>query len=292
LNKIKSSKEKFDLLRQSVAPYDVDKVSQVTGIAPDKLKNLANSLARAKSITILCGKEIVSHPQNKEVIDSLYSLLLLTGHWRKQNCGINVLWQDCNSQGALDCGLLPDRLPGFVHVSDEPGRKRIEEIWKVKLPDKPGLNFDQVLTAIHEDKIKALYIMGEDALAKCPDRDYAESALRKVGFLVMQDTSMTETARLADVVLPGASFAEKDGTFTNVERRVQRLRKAFDPLGNSKADWEIVCLLAQLMGYEFDYLSAKDVFDEIAGVSPIYRDMSYEELGETGIQWKLKMRDL
>ena len=291
-NKIKASKEKFDLLRQSVSPYDVDKVSQMTGIASDKVKSLANSLAAAESIIILCGKEVVSHPQNKEIIDSLYSLILLTGHWGKENSGINLLRQDCNSQGTLDCGLLPDRLPGFVHISDESGRKKIEEIWKAQLPVEPGLSFNQILEQILKDKIKALYIMGEDPLAKYPDKDYVESALKKVDFLVVQDTSMTETARLADVVLPGASFAEKEGTFTNAERRVQRLRKAFDPLGNSKADWEIVCLLAQLMGYEFDYPSAKEILDEIARVSPIYGNMSYEELGETGVQWKLKMRDL
>ncbi len=291
-NKIKASKEKFALLRQSVSAYHADKVSQMTGVAPDKVKSLANSLAAAESIMVLCGKEVVSHPQNKKIIDSLYSLILLTGHWGKENCGINLLWQDCNSQGALDCGLLPDRLPGFVHISDESSKKRIEEIWKAQLPDKPGLSFNQILEQIHEDKIKALYIMGEDPLAKYPDKDYVESALKKIDFVVVQDAKMTETARLADVVLLGASFAEKDGTFTNAERRVQRLRRSFDPLGNSKADWEIVCLLAQLMGYEFDHMSAKEIFDEIARVSPIYGNMSYEELGETGIRWKLKMRDL
>ncbi len=290
-DKIETSKEKFDLLRQSVSPYDLDKVSQMTGIASDKVKGLAYSIASTESVIILLGKEIVSHPQNKEVIDSLYSLILLTGHWGKRNCGINPLWQDCNSQGALDCGLLPDRLPGFVHVSDESKRKQIEEILKVKLPDKPGLNFNQILEQIYEDKIKALYVMGEDPLAKYPDKDYVESALRKVDFFVVQDISMTETARLADVVMPTASFAEKDGTFTSVERRVQRVNKAFDPLGNSKADWEIVCLLAQVMGYEFDYLSAKDIFDEIARVSPIYKDVSQERLGDKGIQWKLEKGD-
>jgi formate dehydrogenase alpha subunit len=291
-NKIKASKEKFDLLRQSVSAYDSGKVSQMTGIAPDKVKSLANSLAAAESIIILCGKEVVSHPQNKEIIDSLYSLILLTGHWGKENSGINLLWKDCNSQGALDCGLLPDRLPGFVHVSDEPGRKRIEEIWKAKLPDNPGLDFNQILEGIHENRIKALYIMGEDPLAKYPHRDYAESALKKVDFLVVQDASMTETARLADVVLPGASFAEKDGTFTSAERRVQRLKRAFDPLGNSKVDWEIICLLAQVMGYELEYLSAKEIFDEMVSVLPIYENMTHDEIGQTGIRWKLNMRDL
>ena len=292
LNKIKVSKEEVDGLRQLLLPYDTQKVSQITGITPDRIKGLANSCARAESAIILCGKEIISHPQNKDVIDSLYNLILLTGHWGKEGCGINLLREDCNSQGALDCGLLPDRLPGFVHISDESGRKKIEEIWKAKLPDKPGLGFNQILKEIHEDKIRALYVMGEDPLVKYPDKDYVESALKEIDFLVVQDIFLTEIAKLAHVVLPGASFAEKDGTFTNVERRVQRLKRAFDPLGNSKADWEIVCLLAQAMGYEFDYPSAKEILDEIVSVSPIYENMSYEEIGDTGTQWRIKTREL
>jgi NADH-quinone oxidoreductase chain G len=292
LNKTKISKEEVDRLRQSVLPYDAEKVSQITGIAPDRIKSLANSFARAESIIVLCGGEIISHHQNKEVIESLNSLILLTGHWGKEGCGINLLWEDCNSQGALDCGLLPDKLPGFVHISDESKRKKIEEVWKAELPHKAGLDFNQILKEIHEDKIKTLYIMGADPLAKYPDKDYVESALKKVDFLVVQDIFMTETARLADVVLSGASFAEKSGTFTNVERRVQELKRAFDSRGNSKPDWKIVSLLAQALGYEFDYLSAKEIFDEIVSVSPIYRDMSYKEIGETGVQWKLQIRDL
>jgi formate dehydrogenase alpha subunit len=286
LNKIKVSKEEVDRLRQLVLSYDTERVFQITGITPDKIKRLANSFARTEGMIILCGKEIFSHPQNRDVIDSLYNLILLTGHWGKEGCGINLLWEDCNSQGAADCGLLPDRLPGFVHISDESKRKQIEEIWKVKLPHKPGADFNEILKEIHESKIKGLYIMAEDPLAKYPDKDYLESALKKIDFLVVQDIFLTETAKLADVVLPGASFAEKDGTFTNVERRVQRVKKAFDPLGDAKADWEIVSLLAQAMGYEFDYPSAKEIFDEIVSVSPIYENMSYEGIGDTGTQWR------
>jgi formate dehydrogenase alpha subunit len=288
-DKIKVSKEDLDRFRQSVLPYDKEKVFRITGIAPDKIRSLVNSFIQAESLLILCGKEIISHPQNKEVIDSLYNLILLIGHWGKRNCGVNLLWEDCNSQGALDCGVLPDRLPGFVHISDEPKRKEIEEVWKAKLPDKPGLSFNQMLKEIHAGKIKAMYIMGENPLKKYPDQEYVKSALDKLDFMVVQDISLTQTAKLADVVLPGASFAEKDGTFTNVERRVQKLKRAFDPLGNSKADWEIICLLAQAMGYKFDYLSAKEIFNEIAKVSSIYEHISYEEIGEVGIQWKLKL---
>jgi formate dehydrogenase alpha subunit len=289
LNKIKAPKEELDRLKQLVLPYNTEKVFQETGIVPDKIKALAHSLAKTENIIILCGKEIFSHPQNREVIDSLYTLFLLTGHREKKGSGINLLWEDCNSQGAGGCGVLPDRLPGFVHVSDEPERNKIEGIWKAKLPDKPGLSFNQMLEEIHAGKIKAMYVMGEDPLGKYPDVEYVKSALDRLDFLVVQDISLTPLAKMANVILPGASFAEKDGTFTNVERRVQKLKKAFEPWGNSKADWQIVCLLAQAMGYEFDYLSAKEIFDEIVKVSPIYENMSHEKIGEAGIQWKLKI---
>jgi predicted molibdopterin-dependent oxidoreductase YjgC len=291
-NKIIVSKEEFDELRQSLLPFDLEKVSQITEIPPDKIKSLAQSFAQTEKVIILCGKEIISHSQNREVIDSICNLILLTGHFTKEGCGVSLLWEDCNSQGTLDCGVLPDRLPGFVHISDESKRKRIEEVWKAKLPDKPGLSFNQMLKEIHAGKIKAMYIMGENPLEKYPDQEYVKSASEKLDFLVVQDISLTQTAKLADVVLPGASFAEKDGTFTNVERRVQKLKKAFDPLGNSKADWQIVCLLALAMGYEFDYLSAKEIFDEMASVSPIYENMSYEKIGDTGFQWKPKLTEL
>jgi formate dehydrogenase alpha subunit len=291
-NKIKVTKEEFVRLRGLVLPYDTERVFQITGIPPDKIKSLANFFAQADSIIILCGKEIISHPQNKEVIDSLYGLFLLSAHLGKKNCGINLLGADCNSQGAMDCGVLPDRLPGFVHVSDEPERNKIEGIWKAKLPDKPGLSFNQMLEEIHAGKIKAMYVMGEDPLGKYPDREYVKSALDRLDFLVVQDISLTPLAEMANVILPGASFAEKDGTFTNVERRVQKLKKAFEPWGNSKADWQIVCLLAQAMGHQFDYLSAKEIFDEIARVSPIYENMSYEKIGEGGIQWRFQRVDL
>jgi NADH-quinone oxidoreductase chain G len=170
-SKVKISKEELSGLRKLLLPYDADKVSGVTGIVPDKIKALAHSFAKTETIIILCGKEIISHPQNKEVIDSLYNLILLTGHLGKKGCGINLLWADCNSQGALDCGVLPDRLPGFVHISDESKRKEIEEVWKAKVPDKPGLPFNQMLKEIHAGKIKAMYIMGEDPLGKYPDSE-------------------------------------------------------------------------------------------------------------------------
>jgi formate dehydrogenase alpha subunit len=290
INKVKLSEEKMKELRNKVWAFDSQKVFQITGIAPEKIKNLAQALSKSESIMILCGKEIIYHSQNSEVIDSLYELLTLAGHQNKENCGINLLWEDCNSQGALDCGVLPDRLPGYVNISDESLRRKVEQIWNTQIPEKAGLNLNLMLDAIQRGKIKTMYIAGADPLSEYPDRDYVYSALKKLDFLVVQDIFLTETAKLAQVVLPGASFAEKDGTFTNVERRVQKLKKAFDPLGDSKADWEIICMLAQVMAYRFDYTSPKQIFDELVKVSPIHAKMSSEDLDESGKQWEIDER--
>jgi predicted molibdopterin-dependent oxidoreductase YjgC len=143
-----------------------------------------------------------------------------------------------------------------------------------------------MLKAAHQGKIKAMYIVGADPVSEYPDRDYVKEALGKVDFLVVQDIFLTETAKLAHVVLSGASFAEKEGTYTNVERRVQRLIRVFDPLGSSKADWHIVCMLAQVMGHDFDCASPAEIFDELTTVSPIHERMSWADLGETGKRWQ------
>jgi NADH-quinone oxidoreductase chain G len=279
------SENALEKLRGKVQSFDAERVSQTTGIPPDRIKSLAYTLTKVESIMILCGKQINSHPQNTEIIDFLYDLLRLTGHHGKDGCGVNLLWGDCNSQGALDCGLLPDRFPGYIDVSDEALRKKVEGVWNAKIPDKPGVDFNLMLEAAHQGKIKAMYIEGADPVKEYPEKDYAKDALEKLDFLMVQDIFLTETAKLAHVVLPGASFAEKDGTFTNVERRVQKLVKAFHPLANCKADWYIIWMLAQAMGYDFDYTSPAQIFEELSRVSPIHSNLSWEDLGETGKQW-------
>jgi len=177
---------------------------------------------------------------------------------------------------------LPDRLPGYIHVSDEALRKKVEGIWNAKIPDKPGLDFNLLLEAVHQGKIKAMYIAGADPVSEYPEEDYVKDALEKLDFLMVQSIFLTETAKLAHVVLPGASFAEKDGTFTNVERRIQKLGKAFDPLANSKADWYIICMLAQSMGYNFDFNLPAQIFEELVRVSPVHTKLSWQDLNETG----------
>jgi len=229
-----------------IKDYGPDKVSEITEISSEKIKEMAKTLSQADTLVILSGRETIQHHQNKDIIDSIFNLLSVTGKLGKKGSGFNLLWENSNSQGALDMGVLPDRLPGFSEVREN-----------------KGLNFVQMLDAINTGKIKAAYIMGSDPVRFFPDRDYVESTLRKLDFLVVQDIFLTETAKLANVVLSGVSFAEKDGTFTSAERRIQRIKRASKPLDDSKADWEIVSQLASWLDYEFEYQTAGDITKKI-----------------------------
>jgi NADH-quinone oxidoreductase chain G len=259
---------------------------QATGMAAEKIKTLAQALKKADNIIVLCGREIAEHPQNAELLNKLQNLMRLSGHQGKDGSGVNLLWTDCNSQGAMDCGLLPDRLPGFVDLGNDGSRSKVEQIWNAKIPQRIGLDFNQMLEAIHQGKIKAMYIVGADPVNEYPEPEHVKNALKKLEFLVVQDMLLTETAKLAHVVLPGASFAEKDGTFTSVERRIQRLTRAFDPPGDSRADCRIISMLTKVMGHDFDYKWPADIFDELTRVSPIHEAMSWANLSETGKRWK------
>jgi NADH-quinone oxidoreductase chain G len=258
-------------LREGIKDYAPDKVKEITGIPSEKIKNLAKTLSQADSLIILSGKEIIQHHQNKDVIDSILNLLSLLGKIEKKASGFNLLWESCNSQGALDMGILSDRLPGFSDIKEN-----------------KGLNFVQVLDAINQGKIKAMYIMGSDPVRYFPDRSYVESTLKKLDFLVVQDIFLTETAKIADAILPGATFAEKKGTFTSGERRIQKLRRAFKPLDDSRADWEIVSQLASWMDHELEYSTSTDITKEILNNYSSFGKIDNGQLECEGEVWNLK----
>lgn len=182
-------------------------------------------------------------------------------------------------------GGLPNVFTGYQQVANEAARSKFEEAWKVKLSDKNGLTLTETINKAHHGDIKALYVLGENPMMSDPDLHHVEDALKHLDFLVVQDIFLTETAQLADVVLPGACFAEKDGTFSNTERRVQRVRKAVDPPGQALSDWEILAALATRMGYPMDYSSSQDIFEEITSLTPSYGGMSYARLEGKGLQW-------
>lgn len=267
-------------LKDWVKEYSLDKVSDITGIPAEKIKTVAKVISQKERVIFLLGREIILHHQTQDVVDSINNLILLLGNGRKGS--LNLLWEYNNSCGALDMGVLPDRLPGYLPVNDLESKKRFENFWKEKLSEKPGKSFNKMLEAIDEGSLRAMYIMGSDPVREFPDRNFVLKALKKLDFLVVQDIFLTETAKIADVVLPGASFAEKDGTFTNCERRVQKLKRGFKPIYDSKADWEIICELANYWGSDFDYPQAKDITSEIAEVVPIYSGFKCEQIDENG----------
>jgi predicted molibdopterin-dependent oxidoreductase YjgC len=211
---------------------------------------------------------------------------MLTGNIGKPGSGVNPLRGQNNVQGACDVGALPNVYPGYQAVVDASIRDKFEAAWGCSLPPSPGLPITEVINAAYRREIKAIYIIGENPLLSEPDISHAKEALEKLEFLVVQDIFLSETAKLADVVLPGASFAEKDGTFTNTERRVQRLRQALEPVGDSKPDWWITCQLGTKMGSSgFDFEHPSQIMEEVASLTPSYGGISYRRLENGGLQW-------
>ncbi len=282
----KADESKVTELRDWLKGYSADKVTKITGISKEKIQKTAKKLSKTESFVFLLGRDIiVSQKRARGVFSALNNLTLLL-----EKGSLNLLLEHNNSCGALDTGVLPDRLPALLPVDNPESKKRFEIFWKAKLPEKPGLDFRRMLEAITQNGLKAMYIMGSDPVREFPDRSFVLEALNKLDFLVVQDIFLTETAKIADVVLPGSSFAEKDGTFTSCERRVQKLKKGFEPLYSSKADWEIICKLANYWGADFDYSQAKDITSEIEKVVPYYSGCRYDEIDNEGKRTDLSLK--
>jgi predicted molibdopterin-dependent oxidoreductase YjgC len=213
------------------------------------------------------------------------NLSMICGNVGIEGGGVNPLRGQNNVQGACDMGGLPNVYPAYQQVANEDARKKFEVAWNAKLSPKPGLTIMEMMEAAGKGAIKAIYIMGENPMLSDPDLQHVKKELQKLDLMVVQDLFLTETAQLADVVLPVASFAEKEGTFSNTERRVQRVRKAVEAPGEAKADWEVICGISNKMGYAMKYASAKEIFEEVAKVTPSYAGISYERLEKGGIQW-------
>jgi formate dehydrogenase major subunit len=231
---------------------------------------------------------ITQHVNGVYNVFSLSNLVLVTGNLGRPGTGLNPLRGQNNVQGACDMGALNAFYPGYQLVSNPDAQKKFENAWGVKLSDKPGYTITEAVPAVLEDKVKMLYIMGENPAVSDPDSNHAAAALKKA-FLVIQDIFLTESAELADVVLPAASFAEKDGTFANSDRRVQRVRKAVSAKG--LPDWEIIMKLMNLVGYKCSYDTAEDIFNELVTVTPQYGGLSYERIDANGTCWPCPNKD-
>jgi formate dehydrogenase alpha subunit len=277
--------ENFAALKDSLKGFDLATVEEITGVSRDKIARAARLYATLKPATILYAMGITQHSHGTDNVMATANLAMLTGNIGKPSTGVNPLRGQNNVQGACDLGALPNVYPGYQAVTDPKVRARFEAAWGCSLSPKPGLAVTEMVEHAGNE-IKAAYIMGENPALSEPDARHAQELLARLDFLVVQDIFFSETAEIADVVLPGASFAEKDGTFTNTERRVQRVRKAIELVGDSRPDWLITCQIAQRLGGKgFDFSHPAQIMEEISALTPIYGGISYERLESGGLQW-------
>ncbi|TET91921.1 MAG: formate dehydrogenase subunit alpha [Methanomassiliicoccales archaeon] len=275
--------EGYEELKKVVEKYTPDFVEKVSGISEDQLVQAAKMFASAEKGSIIYSMGITQHTTGTDNVQSIANLAMLTGNVGRRSTGVNPLRGQNNVQGACDVGGLPNVYPGYQVVTVEDNKKKFEEAWGVPLDDKVGLTIVEMLNAAFEGKVKGMFIVGENPMLSDPDINHVKESLQILDLLVVQDIFMTETAELADVILPAASYAEKDGTFTATDRRVQKLRKAIEPIGDARVDWEIICDIAKRMGADgFEFSSASEIMDELASVSPIYGGISFDRLGSNG----------
>jgi len=286
-NFINSRTENFDEFVRSLKEFPLEKVSEITGVNVEDIVRAARMYASSRPASILYAMGITQHSHGTDNVIATSNLALLTGNIGKPGSGVNPLRGQNNVQGACDMGALPGVFTGYQAVDNPEIRKKFEDAWGCKLNPRPGMVLPDIMEAAHRGEIRSIFLLvGENPLLSEPTLKHVEDALKKLDFLVVQDIFLTETARFAHVVLPAASFAEKDGTFTNTERRVQLVRKAVPPPGQAKADWEIICAIARKMGKSgFDYRNPREIMEEIACLTPSYAGITYERLEKGGIQW-------
>ncbi len=276
----------FDAFVEAVMASALSLNAQIAGVDVMDIAEAARMYASVSPATIFYAMGITQHSHGTDNVRAVANLALLTGQIGKPSTGVNPLRGQNNVQGACDMGALPDVFPGYQKVGDTKIRKKFEKAWGCKLSSSPGLTLTEVFGAAHSRDVKALYLVGENPVLTEADTSFIEEAISHLELLVVQDIFLTETAQMADVVLPAARFAEKNGTFTNTERRVQRVREAIKPIGNTRLDWEIVCDIAKEMGAKgFNFKGPEQVMKEISKVTPSYKGITYERIEGAGIQW-------
>jgi formate dehydrogenase alpha subunit len=283
---VKSRTVGLEEVEKVVEKYNPDYMEEITGIPKNDLISAARLYAQAPAASILYAMGITQHISGTDNVKSLANLAMLCGNVGIRGGGVNPLRGQNNVQGACDMGALPNVYTGYQRVDDPAIRTRMEKAWGVEgLPGKPGLTATELMEKAHEGGLRALYIIGENPMVSDPNLNHAKKSLENLDFLVVQDLFHTETTEMADVVLPAASFVEKEGTFTNTERKVQRVRKAVEPPGEAREDWKIICELAGRMGYGMDYENSRAIMDEIANVTPSYRGINYDRIEIKGLHW-------
>ena len=283
--------EGFAALAESVKAYTPEAVEKITGVKAADLVEAARLYAQSATSSILYSMGITQHATGTNNVLALANLSMTAGQIGKPCSGVNPLRGQNNVQGSCDMGGLPNVYTGYQRVDDGNVRAKFEAAWGVPLSPNPGLTLMEMMKGIGEGRIKALFILGENPILTDPDAKKVKEELTHLELLVVQDIFPTETTELAHVVLPGVTFAEKDGTFTNTERRVQRVRQAITPRGKSRPDWQSICDLASRLGYPMRYESPKEIMDEIASLTPSYGGISYDRLDGPGLQWPCPSAD-
>ncbi|MEA3485379.1 MAG: formate dehydrogenase subunit alpha, partial [Candidatus Aerophobetes bacterium] len=288
---IETRTENFDGFKKVVSRYTPEKVEKITGIPEEKLVAAARMYGKADRGSIIFAMGITQHTTGTDNVLSLANLAMLCGNVGREGTGVNPLRGQNNVQGACDLGALANVYPGYQKVGDPKIREKFEKAWGIPLSSEEGLTVVEIMDAASKGKIKGLYIMGENPMLSDPNINHVEEGLENLEFLVVQDIFLTETAKMANVVLPGVSFAEKSGTFTNTGRRIQRVHKAIPEIGDSREDWRVICEVSKRMGYPMNYSSPSEIMDEIASLTPIYGGVHYDRLDGDGLQWPCPTRD-
>lgn len=288
---IEERTEGFTTAAAAVEEFTPEVGEKITGVPKEKIIEAARIYAAGKNAAIYYTMGITQHSHGTDNVYTLANLVLMAGNLGRESVGLNPLRGQNNVQGASDMACAPNVFPGYQKVIDKDARAKFEAEWKVNLSDKIGMTAIDMMYAADAGKLKALYIMGENPVMSDADQKHTIHALKSLDFLVVQDIFMTKTAELADVVLPAACFAEKDGTFTNTDRRVQRVRKAVNPPGDARDDSWIIMELSRAMGYEKSYGSMSEVFDEVGRLWKNVAGINYRRIEERGMQWPCPTTD-
>lgn len=282
---VKRRTENFDEFEKIVMGYSPEVAEKITGVPANEIKRVARIYATEKRSMLFYSMGITQHVTGVDNVRSCANLVMLTAHIGQPMTGLNPLRGQNNVQGACDMGALPEVYSGYQKVSDAKARRKFENAWGRKLPAGPGLTLTEMFDSALKGKIRAMYIMGENPIISDPDSSHMKEAVKKLDFLVVQDIFMSDTAEFADVVLPAVSFAEKDGTFTNTERRVQKLRKAIRPMYGAMPDWKIITGISGKMGYDMGYRATHEIMEEAALLTPSYGGILHHRLDDFGLQW-------
>jgi formate dehydrogenase alpha subunit len=281
--------EAFETLKDLVEKYTLEETERITSVPREKFGEAARIYAKSSKAMIATGMGLSQQQVGTNMVFSLINMMLITGQVGKESAGIDPPRGQNNVQGVTDIGVSPINYPGYIPVGNDENRKKMAKLWDVpyeSLPSKPGLTTVEIMQAAYDEKVKGMYIMGENPMMTDPDLNHTEEALKKLDFLVVQDIFHTETTPYADVILPASSFAEKDGTFVNSDRRTLRVRKAVEMPGEAEEDWKIIVKIAERMGYHIGhYKNAREIFEEIRKATPIMAGITYERIEQEGLQW-------